>query len=497
MTASSVLSGKTEPGLQTFRFFFPLLTRNRFFFILHKKTLELFFFILFAVEYSIQATTSDISAQSSNGIIKSINIHGNKVTKTETIKLIFGVNEGDLYDSIKVNFGELCLESTNLFSKTDVFTLFKEDGPHIYIMVTEKFYLLPSDIGGELYNRKYGKREVWWRLQLGVEHINFRGKMERLRTSLSFWDARGAALTWYKPLLPSSWYIRTGASVNYYPDLNQNSNNIRASSILSVGRKTFKNSSISLGMQPSFTRETFQYKKAFETDSETVFIDTFKAYELYSDIAWLSDFRNSSYDPSRGWYLYTRIKSNHLYSGFNNAYLQFNTNFRLYHRGFFSKDKFAYRMGAVLRNNEAGRLYWFYYGDAGTVRGYSRSTLGYRSNNGILLGIEYKFPIYSFPPLRLQFLNAISEALAEIRYHVDGALIFDYGRLSGNLKDLFDLSGKKTESGTGVGLGLRIIAPDFTRSVCFDLVWGKHLNTKWNDLKFYTPVMHFYLDMFY
>ncbi|MDO5577542.1 MAG: hypothetical protein Q4F84_10725, partial [Fibrobacter sp.] len=165
--------------------------------------------------------------------------------------------------------------------------------------------------------------------------------------------------------------------------------------------------------------------------------------------------------------------------------------------GFFSKDKFAYRLGTVIRDTDAGRLYWIYYGDMGTVRGYSRSTLGNRSNNGALFGMEYKFPIYEFPPLRLPVLGKVSNALTEIRYHIDGALIFDYGLLAKSFRDLVSLDGDKTENGAGIGAGLRVIAPDFARSVCFDLVWGKRLHTKWNDFKFYKPLAHIYLDMYY
>ena len=91
-----------------------------------------------------------------NAPIKQIIIHGNKVTKTELIKAFFAIDTGMAYDSVMLARGEKAIESTNLFTKVDVFSICRSGGKVVYIMITEKPYLLPG-LSGELYSRKYGK----------------------------------------------------------------------------------------------------------------------------------------------------------------------------------------------------------------------------------------------------------------------------------------------------------------------------------------------------
>jgi len=73
-----------------------------------------------------------------------INIFGNKTTKTKAIQMLMGLDTATVFDSLKLRLGEKKLEETNLFSKVDVFTLKKEQGVEVFIIVEEKIYVSPD-----------------------------------------------------------------------------------------------------------------------------------------------------------------------------------------------------------------------------------------------------------------------------------------------------------------------------------------------------------------
>ncbi len=84
--------------------------------------------------------------------------------------------------------------------------------------LTRDYFYNICDIGGQYFLRKYRKSQFWWLLHLGVENKNFRGKMEVLRTQISFWDSRSVSISWLKPLLPSDNFFSIGLGVDQHPE---------------------------------------------------------------------------------------------------------------------------------------------------------------------------------------------------------------------------------------------------------------------------------------
>ena len=160
-----------------------------------------------------------------NAPIKQIIIHGNKVTKTELIKAFFAIDTGMAYDSVMLARGEKAIESTNLFTKVDVFSICRSGGKVVYIMITEKPYLLPG-LSGELYSRKIWPNETWWRLRGGIEHINFRQDGD-IQDHIQYLGLESSRLSWRSHLHPLL-LLGVGSSIDLYPD---EASNIRHTAI--------------------------------------------------------------------------------------------------------------------------------------------------------------------------------------------------------------------------------------------------------------------------
>jgi len=149
-----------------------------------------------------------------NDTITTLIISGNNITERSTVEFISGLSVGMRFDSSLVTAARTKLKKTDLFYKVDILSLRTAEGYRIYIILVEKFYILPYDLGGELYSRRYGATKRWWRLRVGMENVNFRGKAEALRIGCSIWDWRSVSASWYKPFLPSPWYFSTGAAID-------------------------------------------------------------------------------------------------------------------------------------------------------------------------------------------------------------------------------------------------------------------------------------------
>ena len=151
-----------------------------------------------------------------------------------------------------------------------------------------------------------------------------------------------------------------------------------------------------------------------------------------------------------------------------------------------------------MRNRDGGWVHRIQLGGEGTVRGYSRQALGnqFIANNCIMLSMEYRFPIFEFPAIRVPLLADYSDLFSFVRCRIDGALIFDYGRVSNDISEILSISGRAVQSGTAIGFGLRLMIPTFERSICADFVFGDNPYTEKLDFKL--PGMpHLYLDLFF
>lgn len=439
------------------------------------------------------ASTTTTQSTISTFKIGKINIHGNKVTRSKTIQQYMGLDTGMTVDSVQLRLCEKKLENTHLFSKVDLFTLKRNGIIELFIIVEEKVYMSPSG-GGMWYSYKYGQKDLWLRLELGLSTNNFRGMMEDFSTSISVWDWRSVSFSWSKPLLPSDYFINIGTGVHYYPDEAKITDHFAVSSRFRVGKKLNSLTKVSIGLNPAFRKDinTVVNENSLKEKKEV------KNYELFGSVFWISDLRKPYFDPYSGWLGYAELKSNHLYSGKYKPFVQLLNNYAFYHPGFFDNHKFAYRLQCVLRTNSGGPFHTIQMGGIGSVRGYADQALGveFNADNSLLFSMEYRLPLINFPPMSIPILNKRNKAFQSLRYRIDGALIGDYGRIARKASDIFGMSNGSVENAAGIGFGIRGMFLNLERSLALDIVWGKDLKSEKLTFK-RTPVAHTYIDLFF
>lgn len=432
-----------------------------------------------------------------NRKILKINIYGNNITKVKVIKQLMNLDTGMVFDSLELRKSEKKLEETNLFSKVDAFALIKNEGVEVFVILEEKLYVSPGG-GGMWYSYKYGEKDLWLRLELGLSINNFRGMMENFQASVSVWDWRSISFSWSKPILPSDYFFTISTGIDYYPDEIKTTDHFMINSRFRFGRKINNRSKISLGVNPTLRKDATTKVDSISQNAFFTHKSFLKNYELFGSLFWISDFRRPYFDPCRGWLGYAEIKSNHLYSGKFDPFIQFTTNFAFYHSGILSDHKVAYRLQTVFRNDKGGPLHIIQMGGNGSLRGYLDGALGYifEADNSLLFSMEYRFPLLEMPPLKLPILGEKNKAFAALRYRIDGAFIADYGRLSERTTDLLGMTKGSVESGTGLGFGLRVMLLNLERSVAADVVWGKDNTSKVIRFK-KIPTLHTYIDLYF
>ena len=358
---------------------------------MHLKNVNFLLIVQLLSAPAFFVTAQEVPQTEQSRVIKQIHIHGNSHTRLEIIKLYLNIDTGMVYDSLQLIKGKKELESTDLFSKVDIFPFYKKEGVHIYVILAEKPYLLPG-LSGEIYNYKYGIHDPWWRLRVSLDHTNFRGKMEVLKTNFSIWDWKNVGISWQKPLLPSPYYFGIGSNIDVYPDEVEFTDHTSISGKLTVGRRFSSDSKTAISVIPSYKREirqkivndtVFNSQADLSDTDDSMSIkpvlikDTLKTYEAFSAIGWVSDFRNNSFDPEKGWYFYTDIRTNYLYSGKYSPFIQFTSDFRLHHPGIFANNKVVYRIATIFRTADGGPLHRIQQGGEGTIRGYPDADSAY------------------------------------------------------------------------------------------------------------------------
>ncbi|NLD91351.1 MAG: BamA/TamA family outer membrane protein [Fibrobacter sp.] len=467
---------------------------------------------LFLLCMSLQAFTQSSSAAISGDTftIREIVIQGNKRTDTSIVKYFLNIDTGMVYDSTKVAAARERLKNTDIFSKVDIIKLVKDDGVHLYVILIEGFAYNLYDIGGEYYLRKYGEETFWWRLHLGVEDKNFRGKMESLRLQASIWDWRSVSAYWTKPLFPTPWYFSTGLTLEMAPGQWAKIDQSIISGRISVGRKAFSHSRIFFGLIPyhekrekyTIFKDTVPTVDSFRVSSrkETSVI---RIDELFSYLATGTDYRNTRFDPSKGWAFYSTFQTNALHPDMVTPYYQFVGDFRFYQPFIFTNHKFATRLQLHMRTKYTGEYHEMGYGAEGSsTRGYIRGQLPLnattlRARDAGFFSAEYKFMIYHFPPMDVPVLWRFNDAFRNLDYRLDGALIFDYCRIAPSLEDLLSIDGT-VQSGMGIGGSLRVLVPSLQKTAVIDFVWPSDPRRPRGETRFVSkPTWHLYVDMVY
>lgn len=432
----------------------------------------------------------NISEPDDKMFVNAVHIYGNRRTREKTIRMYLSINEGDAIDSTRIKIAKRRLERTRLFSKVNLFTMKKNDGVHLYVVVTEHFYLLP-DGGGTYYRYKYDKEQLWFRLNLSLADRNFRGTGEEAKIAVSFWEGRSLSLSWKKPLLPSDFYLSSSLAIDHSPSLVNKYNITQLAGKLVAGKEIFDYTEIAFGFFPYWN------KQQWVESSYRI-----KSSELYTGIGWVTDRRNRLFNPSKGFYFYGDIRFNHLYHKGTQSYLQSVSELRLYHPGFFKENIIALRLGATLRNKDAGPLHYLTLGGIKSIRGYASPVVGNymikNGNNTIIASCEYRFPLFRLPYITVPVLSSFDNRFESVDIRIHGALIGDFGRVGTTLDDIFSVKARSVESGSGLGAGIRVLAPDFQINGCIDVVFKQDFRLPRGILKYLSiPEIHLYLNFPY
>jgi outer membrane protein assembly factor BamA len=447
---------------------------------------------LFQIHLTVEAgdSTGTIAPSPQGKKIAHIYFNGNHVTKESTIRSYLRIDSGMVYDSNSIRMAKKRILRMGIFSKTDILSVVKEYGCDLYVIVHEKGYLNIPLPGIYQYSRKYGQSEQWFFGDAGVDINNFGGRMERLRVALRAWEWRTLGVSWTKPVLPTPYFFGIGINGDQQPDQFLPFDRTDLSARLSFGEELYTYSRIALSVSPMFRRAAWQ---------DSTGIDDY--YQAYGSIGWSTDRRETQFDPSKGWYLGLETRSNYLYYDENTPYVQQTGSITVYHPGFFKNDKIACRIVAIVRDKNAGYLNRLSIGGEGSVRGYGRGTIGFGlpeiPNNCILVSTEYRFTLFTLFPIPVPFSSIVSPFIGSqntLTPRIDGALIADFGRIAPRINDLVSNNGNRYESGTGIGVGLRVLEPVLQMCGCIDVVFADVVSTRGFDL-YPIPGIHMYTNL--
>jgi outer membrane protein assembly factor BamA len=449
-----------------------------------------FIFFLIILTAGACAGTDDAFPQDSSGAplrIAQIHYNGNRLTKEYVIKTYAGLDTGMLFDSLKIRTAKQRLETTHLFLKVAILGVQKKEGMHLYIIVKEPSYLGPYSVDFTPQTSRYGHSGSWYCPIIGAKHSNFRGRMEYLSVSLRFleWQAlwppscwwpdwsqwRSASLYWSKPLLPSRYSFGIGAFAENRPDNALPLDRLEYSGSVSAARRCFERSKVYCSAIPD-------YQRKITADSSGA--DTSRYYQAFAALGWFTDRRSSGYDPCRGWSVALETRSNALYNdGTTPFYVQFSSDFKAYHPGFFTGHKSAYRLRLVSRTNDAGIQNRLTLGGYGSVRGFASGGIDLQStaNHSVLFSWEYRFPLYHLPPAISSFMGRLAGTLSDAAPRIDGAVIVDYGRVTREWGGIAATDRRGYRSGTDFGFALRLMEPTKRLTGCMDIVWAENLRT--------------------
>jgi outer membrane protein assembly factor BamA len=424
--------------------------------------------------------------------IAAIEIHGNKTTRPEVLKHYIAFDTGQVLDTAKLRATRANLLATQLYDKVDIFPHMREDGAHVFIILTESVRL-QLWYGAGYVTRKYGEDKLWFQLNASAAIENFRGRMEELYVGASIWDLWALNLGWHKPFLSTPYFIALSAGIATYPDESLPLDYIDVYGRMAVGRKFGNNLRLALSAIPIYRHRTV-VQSALDSGNVAPFYSD-DLYEAFAMLALTADYRSARFDPQSGWFLHSHLRTNRLYSGINIPFFQLTNDFQYYQPTFLNALA-ALRLKLVLRDTDAGAYHRLTYGGAGEIRGYGDKILGWQfpANSSFLASVKYHQPLWKSPPLPTPLVNLVFTGVHNLTYRIDAALIADYAALFREPLGAVTLDSQR-QDGIGLGFGTRIVIPEIRQSACVDLVWGR--NEKSGGEIVWSPMLHLYLDLFF
>ncbi|MDR3013711.1 MAG: BamA/TamA family outer membrane protein [Chitinispirillales bacterium] len=443
--------------------------------------------------------------------IRSIEIHGNDVTRLEVLERYITFDIGQILDTLQFRATRSNLLATFLYDEIDIVVVINGDEAHISIKLKETVRL-QIGYGLTYITRRYGDDKLWFKLSGDVKLENFRGRMEEIMFGASVWDYWGVNLGWYKPFLSMPYYITTSAGVAMYPDENLPLDYIDVYARATIGRRLGRRWRLAFGVSPiyrhrmiveseldgSLALDLSQYPEsdpAPPPESVGNRPDDGAVFELFTQLSLAADYRSSRFDPQSGWLMSSSARTNSLYSGDYTPFTQFVNEFRYYQPSLLN-GLAVLRLRHTVRNVAADSYHRLTYGGAGEVRGYGDKYLGAREfsvNSAVLASLKYHQPIWKTPPIPVSLINLIFSGVDRLTCRIDATFIADYARLFEEPLGAITLDGRWQE-GIGLGGGVRFVVPEIRQSGCIDVVWGRHEGL---DGVTWEPMVHIYLDLFF
>ena len=450
------------------------------------------------IDTSVTISQNPSQSQNQNQIkkdvyIRGIEVYGNITTRPEILRYYFAFDTGEILDTAKLRITRANLLSTQLYEKVDIFPHMREDGAHIFLILKESVRL-DIGYGVEYSTRKYGESKLWYSVHVDATVNNFRGQMETFWLGGSAWDRLGLDFSWYKPFLPTPYYITLSAGISDYPDDALPMDFLDVYGKLAVGRKVFTNSRVFVSAMP-----IYRHRSIVGADTGIAFPERSEFLEAFAAIGLVTDRRSARFDPKSGWFLSTQLGTNHLYRGVNIPFFQSTSELRYYVP--ILNDVTAFRILLTLRDTDAGTYHRLSYGSAGEIRGYANDALGWNfsTQSSILASVKYHRPLYTTPELPVPLINTLFKGVNNLVFRIDGTFIADaamlYREPLGALTQRGLGNPEMTQPGLAFGFGTRILAPRVRQSGCIDLVFGRTEieggGYQWE------PALHLYLDLFY
>jgi outer membrane protein assembly factor BamA len=240
---------------------------------------------------------------------------------------------------------------------------------------------------------------------------------------------------------------------------------------------TYARESVLFGRR--FGDEWFAYAQlqhawhGFDVKSDTMA----PAFTRYHDIIGVfgaqMDTRNRRYNPSRGLYQWNRCAVTHTVAHDSLDYVQLFSGIAYYTPGVWQDNTVALRMALLLRSDDPGRFKRLAFGGDFPLRGFATSgvyTLNDKNasiNNAVLANAEYRFPLFSMPPVIVPSYFLSSDPVLTVQYHVDGALFTDLGYFWHHAS----APGSEYGYAGALGAGLRLRVPLVKSAVSFDMAW--------------------------
>ncbi len=399
-------------------------------------------------------------------IIKNVIIKGNTKTSSLLIRKVIKVNFGDTISLADIKRIKGRLVELGVFNSVNIYLDKTATGNDLFVFVEEGLNILPI-LSPHLYEKKYGKDEIWYSLSTSIYWSNFRGKKEFFWVSAEGWDKKTLGIGWKQSFTYnlSPYYRWFSASVSSRPSQYFNYNTRQLYANFGIGRKINEN----IG--------TYIHSGIYHirTDSLTEYYKDYNFPKI--GFGFTYDNRPSTFPYQKGVNISYSVDNYGLgLAGKDIEFFQSRYSYCSYHN--FLGNTFVVSTKGTKRFTKPPHIFRFYGGGEGSVRGYESGNLS--GDNKLVGRLEYRFHVWNSYPVNIPYLSYYKPAFSNMSGLIELALFFDSGIYWDTYVPITNVSPEYA-----YGLGLRFYLPLLKRSAVVDLARNKDQKIK----------LHLYLDI--